>query len=206
MKSRPILFSAPMVRALLDGTKTQTRRIVKPQPLWVGEPSVPFKTTDADPKGIINCPYGITGSLLWVRETFRVINGQTQHGIAIDCRAGPEEKWNRMGDFLGAGQPWKPSIFMPRWASRLTLRITDVRVERLQEISEADAIAEGCDRHNHATKWPDGDPGYIDDVARRNYCALWESINGAGSWEANSWVWAITFDVIKANVDKAPPS
>lgn len=199
MAERGILFSAPMVRALLAGTKTQTRRAVKPQPIMRdGEPIWPKDARRPKGRGFEDCPYGRPGDRLWVRETWC----QTStHGIV--CRADGE-----ISDEFG---PWKPSIHMPRWASRITLEITDVRVERLQEISEADAIAEGIERlKDHPLGFPvwkvcdhqDGTPGVevLDYVGRdwtkdprRAYQALWLSINGPGSWDANPWVWVIEF-------------
>lgn len=194
---RPILFSGPMVRAILNGTKTQTRRIVKPQPdenglsfmknapldwredvhgpwlQWKGE--TPGGDTWNGPT-----PY-LPGLNLWVREThlFRA------SGRVVDYRADmdPVEAAG-FGAMYGG---WKPSIFMPRWASRINLEVTGVRVERLCDISEEDAIAEGIDpkfppeeQHPHA--------------ASTRYMNLWESINGPGSWDANPWLWVVTFN------------
>lgn len=188
-KERPILFSAQMVRAILDGRKTQTRRVINPQPIWVADPSVPFKTTDADPKGIINCPYGKTGDRLWVRETFCYHDDLAMYLYKADdvtcCK-------------------WKPSIHMPRWASRITLEIVSVRVERLQDISEKDAIAEGISKvpFRPCEGWPicDGymvgkDDGVTGLAAKAStaYKKLWESINGPGSWDLNPWVWVVEF-------------
>ena len=208
MKERPILFSAPMVRAILAGTKTQTRRVVKPQP-------------GCDPRddGHIDmgrCPYGQPGDGLWVKETFAIVprtayrrsEGVQQtlrpdddHDAAI-YRAG----WDRSN----GGFRWRPSIHMPRWASRITLEITGVRVERLQDISPSDAIAEGLKGLSkdggQITKYgiPDSDglPG-TDDAgwpwhAWRispvdSYRRLWSQINGPRSWDANPFVWVVEF-------------
>lgn len=199
MKERPILMSAPMVRAILAGTKTQTRRVVKPQPSWVADPFVPFKSDDADPESIILCPYGQPGDRLWVRENF---SGpwcmETQDGSA----AVPPSKWG-LGSriwYWADGEPsygdWtrpRPSIHMPRWASRITLEVTGVRVERLQDISVADAIAEGVNIH------PDhhGKPRESIYSAVEAYRDLWEQINGPGSWDANPLVWVVEFERIK---------
>jgi hypothetical protein len=176
MKERPILFSGPMVRAILDGKKTQTRRVVKPQPVWVAEPNAPFKTTDADPNGMINCQYGYSGDRLWVRETFMPM----PH---LNAKA-----FYRASDQLVGGK-WKPSIHMPRKLSRIMLEITGIRVERLQDISESDAIAEGVNVH------PDhyGRPRNSIYSPVQAYRDLWESINGPLSWDANPWVWVIEF-------------
>lgn len=185
--NKPILFSSDMVKALLAGTKTQTRRLVKPQPQISHD---------------IDCPYGKPGDLLWVRETWcPVDDSDFDGGEWIDYRATPKYEashpagWENEPDSPDALK-WRPSIHMPRWASRITLRITDVRVERLQEISEADAIAEGCPAVSLYSLDCESTP------PSHHFRALWESINGKGSWDENPWVWAITFEVIKQNVDE----
>lgn len=220
MKARPILFSAPMIRALLDGTKTQTRRIVKPQPsddadfvnmTWETTPEgyQHFTSTDKwwDESGncmaedIVTCPYGMPSDLLWVRESYYKDNRfKTAH--KADCN---EADFIKSNELLCIKLPWKPSIHMPRCVSRITLEVTSVRVERLQDISESDAIAEGIihlETDYDGQKWygiPDLGHGYPS--AQLAYKALWESINGEGSWEANPWLWVIDFDVHKQNVD-----
>jgi len=215
MKERPILFSAPMVRAILDGSKTQTRRVVKPQP----PATVRDFCTFHNPKGeglahfafdpverelqdwFAVCPYGQPGDRLWVRETFSPIYPQdpTYNGgrpIEYDYSA-TYKHGDRLGDSLGIKKVWKPSIHMPRAASRITLEITGVRVERLQDISEADVIAEGIRRRPLGFRVElSGAPKH---ESRSFYTAisafrfLWESINGPGSWDANPWVWVIDF-------------
>jgi hypothetical protein len=220
MKERPILFSAPMVRALLADTKTQTRRVVKlphenPLGRWEVLPwggpnggrtrdgqTVPFQNVIGHSRTgeIIGCPYGQPGDRLWVRETFRKIDGQTRPWIETDYRA-TYTHGDRLGDSLGVKMPWTPAIHMPRAASRITLEVTGVRVERLQDISEADAKAEGacaaepCDhaRRSCADIGCSGPQDY-----RGGYRALWESINGPGSWAANPWVWVVEFTRIAA--------
>lgn len=194
MKARPILFSAPMIKALLAGTKNQTRRTIKPQPdcgFIVGAPGSPA------------CPYGAPGDLLWVRETW----ARNAHQVS-DTRMDTSLVYRADGESRaldnGCELPWRPSIFMPRQHSRLTLRITEVRVQRLQEISEADAQAEGVSdaalsarslhRFNNMKPWPE--------LYRPMYSLLWDEINGAGSWAANPWVWALTFEVLQKNVDE----
>lgn len=192
MKERPILFSAPMVRAILDGTKTQTRRVVKPQPpAKVSSIYLPFKQEPnnwqgfADSDGLIHwygrCPYGQPGDRLWVREAWRWV-----------CPDDPDTAIYRADGHAASKLPpgfkWKPSIHMPWAASRITLEITAVRVERLQAISEADAEAEGCCTPLR---------GHDDDFARGCYRNLWEQINGVGSWTANPWVWVIEFKRVK---------
>lgn len=191
MKERPILFSAPMVRAILDGTKTQTRRVVKPQPY---ENNHGYPRWDLRKKGALHglqaaswatmtggmtfyCPYGEVGDRLWVRETFSYYGNGEEKGI--DYRA------DKLCNDLNRG--WKPSIFMPRKASRITLEITNILVERLQEISRNDALAEGVDRTNSS----------IYDYPKEKYKMLWEQINGKGSWDANPWVWVVKFTRIE---------
>lgn len=221
MKARPILFSGPMVRALLDGRKHQTRRIIKPQPDLATNQWTSEEVNAAWQDGFIPvpCPYGKPGDLLWVRESWRPQNDAEIYYCveyrADNSRIKPEIKDENMGFRFecqcdaaerGENNPWKPSIHMPRWASRLTLEITDVRVQRLQDISEEDAGAEGtleCD-------------GMFDDVQYCHYCKemgcvfgdlkpsfrqLWQSLNGPGSWDANPWVWALSFRVHQQNVD-----
>ena len=191
MKARPIIFSAPMVRALLNGSKTQTRRVAKLTANGhVKEPRGQRRWHPADPEGRLACPYGQAGDQLWVRETWLQTNPFTEGGLhTYGYRATDSEEFP---DAI-----WKPCIHMPRAASRITLEITDVRVERLQGISETDAIDEGIQR------WPLGfrvdvsaSPKHecmnFDSYANA-YRYLWESINGPGSWDANPWVWMIEF-------------
>ena len=179
MKERPILFSGPMVQAIREGRKTQTRRVVKPQPDFVNKLGVPFYPDGKGPVDYRLCPYGQTGDRLWVRETFAQI-GVEGRGQATVFRASGEfdaEKWDMpQREWKG----WKPSIFMPRWASRTTLEITGVHVQRLNEISEDDAREEGW----HPADGQGPCEWYED---------LWNSINGPGSWGANPWVWVIEF-------------
>lgn len=190
MKDRPILFSAPMILAILAGTKGQTRRIVKPQPKWVFDGRVPVKTEDADPKGAINCPYGRPGDRLWVKENWRAseiwdstpprfISGNEPIHYEADGAA----TTFRVGKL-------RPGMFLPAIFARITLEITGVRCERLQDISEADAVAEGAE----AIEVGGEDGVSMSDFSHREgYAKLWGRINGPGSWAANPWVWAITF-------------
>jgi hypothetical protein len=179
VKERPILFSGPMVRAILAGTKTQTRRVVKPAPcLTRGMQTHEFAVGGHD----YRCPYGAPGEKLWVRETWQRNIG---NGPPIIYRAdhGAAESVYKADLATGAWKiavsGWRPPIYMPRAASRILLEITDVRVERLQEISDDDARAEGYDRsHAFPREW---------------FALLWESIDGAGSWAANPWVWVVSF-------------
>ena len=180
MKERPILFSAPMVRAILDGRKTVTRRIVKARDLeWMD-----VHQGLREPDNAERCPYGQPGGdRLYVRETFG--HFERNENFAPGC----EVFYRADGESL-AVEPWRPSIHMPRWASRITLEVTGVRVERLQDIDLADALAEGI-----------SDTGalILDSAGNEQggpiaeYAVLWEQINGTGSWDANPWVWVIEF-------------
>ena len=190
MKERPILFSGHMVRALLDGSKTQTRRAVKNTPLdWLE--MYGFTPEFVANSGNGMCPYGQPGDRLWVRESFAHIyrdNSSPERRSFEDVAYMADGR----GIDIGAYGSWKPSIHMPRWASRILLEITRVRVERLQDISEADCIAEGC-KGGHGSI-----PGYQYSAApREQYFSLWESINGDRSWEANPWVWVIEFQRVQ---------
>jgi hypothetical protein len=175
MKDRPILMCGEMVRATLDGSKTQTRRVVKPQPF--SEHVVKFGEE-------MQSPYGWKGDRLWVRETWRVFGGREyeyqKHKPSVRYRA---------DDICGEDfqAEWRPSIHMPRWASRLTLEITEVRVERVQDITESDAKAEGVPASKNV-EMKDGSPCY-----RIPYQILWNQINGCDAWDKNPWCWCITF-------------
>ena len=197
MKERPILFSAPMVRAILNGTKSQTRRVFKAQNggLWPRPNDLPGMR-----QILRECPYGKPGDRLWVRETW------AYHVQAIGSVTDKDGPWVYASDGDHVLQHrlcdrWRPSIHMPRAASRITLEITGVCVERLQDISEADAIAEGIERADDffgCQCWKVyGEPEGADVVAPNDpigsYRSLWEFINGTGSWDANPWVWAVEF-------------
>lgn len=217
VKERPILFSGPMVNAILEGKKTQTRRIVKPQP---GKLELPpdkpnalncsyaafvWNERERPPENIhIHCPFGSPGDRLWVRETFRLFNFEPhQHDdmgeCEIDYRATPNKTLEAIADeaFTEFGQksPWKPSIFMPRWASRIDLEITGVRVERLNDISEKDAEAEGAPMAHYLVD--DQPTGSYDE----GFAQLWESINGEGSWAENPWVWVVEFKRVQLPIN-----
>lgn len=218
MSERPLLFSAPMVLALLAGTKTQTRRLVKLR-----------GAENIDEHDVIGChwpwspeaedwvpsPYGRPGDRLWVKETFAPCDAPALKGHvhyradgAVGLRQqtnGGDSWWARSGHTLGladktlqgvwVGPPkkWKPSIFMTRKASRITLEVTAVRVERLQAIGEADAVAEGIEL-SPGGPWRayDAEGGCCYEAVE-SYRSLWTSINGAESWAANPWVWVVEF-------------
>lgn len=205
MKEKPILFSAPMVRAILGGTKTQTRRLVKfrkpgaliynPSLSRVDGPNavcrsqylhVPFRHRDEPDDGCLErlFPPWEVGGRLWVKETCGELAGD------IFYRADGDEFLDSDGGIFSG--PWKPSIFMRRIYSRINLEIESVRVERLNEISDADAVAEGVvtwwlTTNSEASNFA----GNLSHV--QAYQRLWESINGAGSWVTNPWVWVIEF-------------
>lgn len=194
MKERPILFSALMVRALLAGTKTQTRRGLKVQPpAIVSSIYRPFVAEPNNWHGYGNdaihwygrCPYGAPGDRLWVREAWArddedgALMFRADIGINADADAWEQGRIDGVPRYR-----WRPSIHMPRAASRITLEITGVRVERLQDISESDAVAEGVYDSLHI-------PGGR--FANENYAHLWDTINGDGSWDANQWVWVVEF-------------
>lgn len=196
------MFSAPMVRAILGGQKSQTRRVVKLPSghMWAVpadyDGQIIYKGAHNEfhnefPVDELKCPYGRPGDRLWVREAWAHDAESLEQ-----CRASHEDAMGggAYGPYYRATEVapdtlrWRPSIHMPRWASRINLEVTGVRVERLQDISGADALAEGI--KERGTYPHDSDPEEID---RTEYRRLWESINGSGSWAANPWVWVIQF-------------
>lgn len=196
IKERPILFSGAMVRALLDGSKTQTRRALRSQ---VTAPAV-MQMAGPGHAEIINeygvhipgwaCPYGQPGDRLWVREAWARTHVAQAMAEWVVYREGD----NRT-DY---GGPWKPSIHMPRAASRILLEIVSVRVERLQDISEEDAKAEGISPHEVRQFAIFGlsaaeRAAVYRDAAVGPFQGLWQHINGVGSWDANPWVWVVEF-------------
>lgn len=220
MTERPILFSAPMVRALLDGTKTQTRRVVKFAEVLDFEKGADGSWHVRTAGGItrVRCPYGVPGDLLWVRENFsaeELDNGNDglrypadKAWMPIDGTAEAAERWVHVFHYDQKRRPRGseiPSIHMPRWASRLTLQITDVRLERLNDCSEDDALAEGVCWSDQwqafvvpGVEHPNKDfPVLSRATAREMYAALWDTINGSGEWLANPWVWAVSFEVVR---------
>jgi len=220
---RPIIFSGPMVRALLDGRKTMTRRVLKPQPpadlglVGIYAPKLTavfgYVTPDADCKVALRY---MPGDRLWVREAWRIPymdNIYSPSDIAAHAiEAGYSSPWSAI-EYMADGERvnWKPvfgdpgrvraGMHMPRWASRLTLIVKGVRVQRVQDISEQDAIAEGCPgRLGPNPDFPDEwDPSPVEE-----YSGLWDELNARRpgcSWSDNPWVVALTFDVVKANID-----
>lgn len=212
MAERPILFSGAMVRAILEGRKSQTRRVVKGR----GSRGLPEfhggRGEENDPSawgwffdgpdhhgyevlarglderhdhGLVSmpCPFGRVGDRLWVRETFVYRHKYDRYYYRADHLA--------FAPYAHNG--WKPSIYMPRRASRLTLEVTGVRVERLNDISEEDAMAEGIKQLSSGSYGVGGELASLSMSAPDAFRSLWESINGPGSWESNPWVWAITF-------------
>jgi len=247
VKERGILFSAPMIRALLAGTKTMTRRLLNPQPVrslphtkplpggdgswdihrpigWRWQKSKNFRVYVADMAEASftenlarHCPYGVPGDRLWVRETWydafgrrpgeahemnvdRFEDGSVdgiEYRATHDCAAWEAGcQCNPDGD--GKRSEWRPSIYMPRWASRLTLEVTSVRVERLQDITPEGVIAEGlgpfprcdCEVCRMSSGMCPADAG----VHLEEFAALWDSINGKrANWASNPWVWVVSF-------------
>lgn len=202
MSDRPILFSAPMVRALLAGTKTQTRRVLKPQPELYSEGrwhvfgpggGIAGVHTGDVPEAALDFVRIDAGDRLWVREAWKAHS--TFEGVPP--RDIPPTKVFYLADdgYSPSGSRGRPGMFMPRWASRLTLAVTDVRVELLQDISEADARAEGV----FVPEAQYAQQGHRAPVLA--YAGIWEDINGPRSWEANPWVMAVSFAVQKGNID-----
>lgn len=237
MPEKPILFSGPMVRAILDGRKTETRRVIKPQPEF-SEPQTAWMDGEGhsgsgwycynieypdEGSEFYRCPYGSPGDTIWVRETHSIesnlgIDSSTTYsppfddGRPIRWGESEEERYWEQCHYRATDPPpeicceslkcrqcaendygphWRPSIHMPRWASRITLRVTDVRVEMLQEITEAGCMAEGlAPMCNHDTE----------EDLRMAFTVLWDSIGAkrGHSWESNPWVWVVTFEATNA--------
>ena len=185
MKERPVLFSAPMIRAILAGAKTQTRRPVKPRKdRAIGcELACHELAGEVNAGDYMNAPWA-PGDRLWVRETF-CDDWHMDRGV-IEYRADGELD----SDMFDAGCTWRPSIHMPRWASRITLEVTGVRVEQLQEISYEDAKAEGAEFWRNDGTLTELPPC---SAHRYEFEDLWTSIHGPGSWEQNPFVWVINF-------------
>lgn len=203
MKERPILFSGPMVRAILEGRKTQTRRIVKKQPRVDPETGDWLSTySDGSEQRLpiawwmelklgFDCPYGQPGDRLWVRETWRPKSHQFPTGWPWEYKATCTQ------DLTPSDGPWRPSIHMPRAASRLLLEITDMRIERLDEINFTESIVEGIEYVLNDAGHPIFKNYLTEEFDIRNpsrsFMSLWASIHGPESWDANPWVWVISF-------------
>jgi hypothetical protein len=194
VKARPILMHARSINNLLAGRKTQTRRIMKPQPAYVSEAT----------KGLIRCPYGGRGDLLWVRESICVgygLGDGTVTAIPFDGCEKDRKSFYRATEPDKpdeAQRPWRPSIHMPRWASRLTLELTDVRAQRVREISVADILTEGVDCPRHGRGPCNDSCGELGELWRD----LWDETNGAGAFDRDDYTWALSFIVHRRNVDE----
>lgn len=229
-KEIPILFSTAMVQAILEGRKTETRRQVKPQPQpiatevvasdqWKGKDFVARFPYDREPvvyevTNLYKCPYGQPGDVLWVRESFRYTNTPNPEVLNYQYKDGakgaeiPEDECYKISDY----DRLRPSIHMPKAAARIWLEVVEVKVERLQDITEDGAKAEGVKSDPHIEElvakgeniagsyyfypckdYRDGDWGFS---AKTSFYSLWQSINGLESWTANPWVWVIKFKVL----------
>ena len=221
-RERPILFSTPLIPRLLDGSKTQTRRLLKPQPIrgkvvnregWHWDPTrynhhiwhdeEDQNTGDWAKWFLGMCPYGRVGDVLWVREawcgevhpaTSKLIYNDDGNTYRVLYRADGHEVYKDDGDGFvefnkdgTAASPWRPSIHMPRWASRIDLEITEVRVERVNQISHRDALAEGVD---YDVSKEGGAP--VPSFARQ-----WDQLHGPGAFERGDWCWVLSFRRIK---------
>lgn len=214
-KERPILFNSEMVRAILDGRKTQTRRVMRRQPDAVERFKHGEETTDTDaqyavlrcyntPKFFKGCNSGWfadakyktpfnefnVGDHLWVRETFAVVPESAYRHSQIVQTISPDDAekaaiYKQNFNLSSSGLKWKPSIHMPRWAARILLEITKIRVERLNDISEADCLKEGI-----------GSP-LLRDCKKPKFMDLWKSVYGEAAWDENPWVWVVEFKVIE---------
>lgn len=217
MSDRPIICSGPMVRALLDDRKTQTRRVLKrrgydlascPRATLCDGELIQFQHPRGGPYTCVRTPYA-PGDRLWVREAFALGFDLDDHDMPI----GDEPKlffaatydgrrWlDRDTDEWRDEPRWTPSIHMPRWASRITLAVTAVRVQRLQEISREDAIAEGCESPLIGSEAPRPGPGVYLADERTSFAQLWNRLKGPGSWDANPWVVAVSFVTHMRNID-----
>lgn len=223
MKERPILFSGPMVRAILEGRKTQTRRVVKMTDdgifLWhAARVGLDIERED-NRKDIANAsPFGVRGDRLWVRETWRTGVSLDKHNATQIAESAREAGWTKpwapllytvddgrdnadtLRSFGGTWGRVRSARFMPRWASRITLAVTSVRVAPLKSITEEDAIAEGCTGTDPEPKNEGGTIFHWEGVSSRpspiaHFAHLWDSLNGSrASWASNPWVWVVGFE------------
>lgn len=230
---RPILFSGAMVKAILDGRKTQTRRVVKPQPAEVAASAgkmpglIRFKASDLTLQTWNDaCPYGAPGDRLWCRETWQYYDWSEHGQPRIRYAANNDALWRKVAegdsdkvvniwaelsgednfkiDSRARDRRWRPSIHMPRWASRITLEITEVRVQRVQETSAKDILAEGAVLRPHMDEHLGKCPiSAFDEKCYSDLQSLWSNAwhkiyaNQGHGWDKNPWVWAITFKRIK---------
>jgi hypothetical protein len=223
VKERPILFSAPMVLALLAGRKTQTRRIIQPAGVVKvdggGRPFTDWwdKEEDHAWRRDVRCPYGVPGDRLWVREAWQttasldhmdaagIVRAADEAGYKPWCPLhynadGSRANWDVPAFGTAPGRQ-RRGRFMPRWASRIDLEITEVRVQRLQDITDADVLAEGIEQHANG-QWL-SKVGLCWPSPRAAYQALWEVINGVGAWATNPWVWTLSFKRLRPDADAA---
>lgn len=205
MKARPILFRAEMIKAILDGRKVQTRRTIKANRHCSLEHAAPRMDSNGDPYLLCNligdigvewlyCPYGRVGDRLWCRETFAIDH---EHGEGTRGAVPPSVYFRATDTETPWTRPtWRPSIFMPRAASRITLELTAVRVERLHAITPDDAEREGIP--NPCGYYCDISVGHVDHQGTVNaYATLWDEINGVGAWQANPWIWVLSFQRVQ---------
>ena len=209
MKERGMIFNGEMVRAILDGRKTQTRRIIKDCTVGRDQISkfiqIEKKFIGCYPEDVPElirecCPYGVPGDRIWVREAFRVHSRATDVATLV-YKASERNSWTEQTRRVPVAvcnkpatpEKWTPSLHMPRWASRILLEITGVRVERLNAISQEDAQAEGMELTGWRPTYSDPDSGGEVWTPYDNFAQLWESIYGEENWNANPWVWVISF-------------
>lgn len=194
-KLKPILFSTEMVQAILEDRKTMTRRVIKPQPKEIGNDKLLFEDRERTKVSFLNeCKYQIN-DILWVKETYF---DSTNHKDAILFKDSEKFIYKADGTFIGCHK-WKSSLFMPKEAARIFLKVTNIRVERLHDISEEDAIAEGvekiADYGNTGYKlYTEPDAAYSDIDALDSFESLWTAIKGEDSWKENPYVWVIEFE------------
>ncbi|CAH3872561.1 hypothetical protein ABK836_20115 [Enterobacter hormaechei] len=222
MTERGMIFNSEMVRAILDGRKTQTRRIIKDctvgrdpisKFIQVGKKFIGCYPEDVPELIRECCPYGVPGDRIWVRETFQgpLFDFEQMEAYQEDSSkfkkpefcvykadGKPAPEFFDADDNLHCG--WRPSIHMPRWASRITLEITGVRVEQLKSISEEEARSEGVARLREGF-WKHYQPGWTQHQlsARGSFATLWDSIYGFGDWDRNPWVWVVEFKRIEGD-------
>lgn len=205
---KPLLCNAEMVRAILDGRKTNTRRPMEPQPdgkleVLGGCDDFMLGGTHGKKSSVWRCPFGKPGDRLWVRECFAVVPHVNDNGSKHKAKGdGTGVTWRADWNGNPSGFKWKPSIHMPRWASRINLEITDVRVERVQEISKEDAIAEGIESQprrygkdldwKYYGKWLEKHNQWSS-CPINSFESLWNAIYGVNAWDLNPWVWVVAF-------------